>query len=127
MDTEDDFDAVWGRMTDPANAPDESTDPAGADGHMIDDPGPPLRVTILIEAEKVPVAPWAQGWRVGAAGPSEGHVTMLFEHDIDASPVSQLAAVTGLLGTISAAQLKLVWWAIQTRGRFPGEPTTTPT
>jgi len=91
------------------------------------DPGPPIRVVMVVVADTVPVAPWAQGWRVGATEPADGHVTMLFEHDVHDSPVAQLAAVTGLLGTIKAAHLEVIWWTIQTRAPFPGEVPEEPT
>jgi len=122
MESDGDLDDVWDKMSGPA--PDEAPvddDEGSEDGEVVEI-GPPVRVTFLIRSTKIPVAPWAQGWRVGAIGPNEeGHVTLICEHDIDLSPVAQLSAVTGLLGTIKQAQLDLVWWAIQTRGPFPGE------
>jgi hypothetical protein len=124
MTSEDDFDAAWDRLADSeSEAQPSAEDQAAAAGI---DVGPPIRVTVVIRAETVPVAPWAQGWRIAAAGPHDGLLSMLFEQDTDDSPVAQLAAVTGLLSTIKSAQLDLVWWAIQTRGPFPGEePTAT--
>jgi hypothetical protein len=81
------------------------------------DVGPPIRATFVIKSDKLPVAPWAQGWTVGAIGPTDdGHVTLVCEHDMDASPVAQLSAITGILGTLKQAQLEVVWWAMQTRG-----------
>jgi hypothetical protein len=73
----------------------------------------------VVRADKVPVAPWAQGWQVYSAGPIDGMVTLIFEHEIDTNPAHQLAAVTGLLGTIQHARLDTVWWVIQTRGPLP--------
>lgn len=86
------------------------------------DPGAPIRVTVVLRSESIPVAPWAQGWRIGAIGPAEGHVTLFCEHDIDVSPVAQLSAITGLLGTIKQARLDVAWWAIQSRGPIEVEP-----
>lgn len=123
MSSDDDFDSVWGRMAD-ADAPvaEDGVQPA----EQGFDAGAPVRVTILLRADSVPVAPWAQGWRLAAAGPIDGHVTLAFEHDIDAEPVAQLAAVTGLLKTIRAAQLDIAWWAFQLRGPFPEEQRASP-
>jgi hypothetical protein len=112
-------DELWGRIGGPA-----PQDPAGApDGEHETPPeqpaidlGPPVRATFLLRSDKVPVAPWAQGWRVGSIGPENGHVTLVCEHDIDLSPVAQLSAITGILGTLKQAQLEIVWWTIQTRG-----------
>jgi hypothetical protein len=122
MAEEDDFESVWSRMSEA-----EGDAPGAADGPATEQPmpptpeqlGPPIRVTLVVESESVPVAPWAQGWRVGAVGPIEGHVTMLFEHDVDIDPAAQLSAIVGLLGTVKAARLKLVWWVVQTRGPIP--------
>ena len=129
---DDDFDAAWDKMSDAANRdeahpadPPPSTESSTADATPLEiDPGPPVRVLVVIRADSVPVAPWAQGWRIAAAGPQDGLLSMQFDHDADASPVAQLAAITGLLGTLRAAQLDLVWWTIQTRGPFPGEESS---
>lgn len=125
MDSDGDIDDVWDKLTDDGR--DDDADAAGDDDtssveEVAVDLGPPVRVTFVVRATGIPVAPWAQGWRVGALGPdADGNVTLICEHDIDLSPVAQLSAVTGLLGTIKQAQLDLVWWAIQSRGPFPGE------
>jgi len=120
MSTDEDFDAVWNRMSDATSEAATEGGPQDLeDGEELLEIGPPVRVTLVIESASVPVAPWAQGWRVAAAGPIEGHVTLLFEHDIVDSPVAQLAAVTGLLSTVKHAQLEPIWWAIQTRGPLP--------
>jgi hypothetical protein len=115
---DDELDDVWDKVGGAAPDADETV---GADG---DDEGievgPPIRVTIVVKADTIPVAPWAQGWSIGAIGPHEGHVTLVCEHEMDQSPVAQLSAITGILGTVKQAQLDLVWWAIQTRG--PLEP-----
>lgn len=109
-------------MNDDDAAPDDDLggeDVWGASGdeeQVVVDLGPPVRATFLIRADKVPVAPWAQGWRVGSIGPENGHVTLVCEHDIDLSPVAQLSAITGILGTLKQAQLDVVWWTMQTRG-----------
>lgn len=103
----DDLDDVWDKV---GGAAPEQEEP-------VVDMGPPIRATFVIRSEKIPVAPWAQGWSVGALGPTpDGHVTLVCEHDMDASPVAQLSAITGLLSTIKQAKLDLVWWAMQTRG-----------
>ncbi|MCW2926743.1 MAG: hypothetical protein JWM86_711 [Thermoleophilia bacterium] len=113
-DDQDLGDDVWDKLGGPT--------PAAGDGEpdtanqVVVDVGPPVRATFVIRAERVPIAPWAQGWRVGSIGPEGGHVTLVCEHDIEDSPVAQLAAVTGLLGTIKQARLEVVWWTIQTRG-----------
>lgn len=112
--SDDDLDDVWDRVGGPTPEP-EAGASAADDGEVVD-LGPPLRASFLIRADKVPVAPWAQGWRVGAIGPENGHVTIVAEHDIDLSPVAQLSAVTGFLGTLKHAQLEVVWWTIQARG-----------
>ena len=127
--TDDDFDAAWGRINDPAADPVAGDQPAAADAVSGGDgqgAGPPVRVTLLVKADRVPVAPWAQGWRIGSIGPVEGHVTLICEHDIDASPIAQLAAITGLLSTVKQAQLDVAWWAIQSRAPFPGEAVEEP-
>lgn len=118
MAAEDDFDSVWDRMTDSTDA--ETQAPAPGPGPEID-LGPPIRVTMVIRAAAVPVAPWAQGWRIGALEPHDGHVTLMFEHEISDSPVAQLAAVTGLLGTVKAARLDIAWWLIHARGPLDDE------
>lgn len=100
---------VWG-----VHEAEDAADPS--DEQVVVDLGPAVRATFLIRADKVPVAPWAQGWRVGSIGPENGHVTLVCEHDIDRSPVAQLSAITGILGTIKQAQLDVVWWTVQTRG-----------
>lgn len=107
---EDELGDVWGSIGGPT--------PVGSDEDEVPvvDMGPPVRATFLVRADKVPVAPWAQGWRVGTIGPEGGHVTIVCEHDIDLSPVAQLSAVTGILGTLRQAKLDVVWWTIQTRG-----------
>lgn len=105
----DDLDDVWEKLG-------GATPPPGQDAEPAIDIGPPVRVTFLVRADTVPVAPWAQGWRVGTIGPEGGHVTIVCEHDIDLSPVAQLSAVTGILGTLKQAQLEVVWWTIQARG-----------
>jgi hypothetical protein len=132
MISDDSFDSAWDRLAD-ADEPTPATPTEGAAGEapggggdQLVDPGPPIRVTMVLAADKVPVAPWAQGWRVGAIGPVEGHVTMLFEHDVSDSPVAQLAAITGLLGTIKQARLEVAWWAIQSRAPIPGEEPEAP-
>lgn len=110
--TDDELDDVWDKLGGPApeGAAEEESEEASIEI------GPPLRVTFLVRAEKVPVAPWAQGWRVGSIGPEGGHVTLVCEHDIDLSPVAQLSAVTGILGTLKQAKLEIVWWTVQARG-----------
>ena len=103
----DDLDDVWDKVGGATPEPEEP----------VVDMGPPIRATFVIKSDRIPVAPWAQGWTVGALGPTpDGHVTLVCEHDMDASPVAQLSAITGMLGTIKHAQLELVWWAMQTRG-----------
>jgi hypothetical protein len=105
----DDLDDVWDKVG-------GATPEVDPDGEVID-MGPPIRVTFVIKSDKIPVAPWAQGWSVGALGPTpDGHVTLVCEHAMDASPVAQLSAITGMLSTIKQAHLDLVWWAMQTRG-----------
>lgn len=117
----DELDDVWDRLG--GADPGEGTAADEQDAVAAVDLGPPLRVTFVIRADKVPVAPWAQGWRVGTIGPEGGHVTIVCEHEIDLSPVAQLSAVTGLLGTVKQAQLDLVWWTIQARGPIDlGQP-----
>ncbi len=107
---DDELDDVWDKVGGAAPEPEP-------DAAQVVDMGPPIRATFILRADKVPVAPWAQGWTVGAIGPTpDGHVTLVCEHDLDASPVAQLSAITGILGTIKQAQLEVVWWAIQTRG-----------
>lgn len=105
---------LWDRIGGPA------PEPGSGDDHVEEqvtvDIGPPVRATFLVRSDKVPVAPWAQGWRVGTIGPENGHVTIVCEHDIDLSPVAQLSAITGILGTLKQAQLDVVWWTFQTRG-----------
>jgi hypothetical protein len=112
----DDLDDVWDKVggATPEPEPEE----------QVIDMGPPIRATFVIKADRIPVAPWAQGWSVGALGPTpDGHVTLVCEHDMDASPVAQLSAITGILGTLKQAQLDVVWWAMQTRGPLKeGEP-----
>lgn len=111
-------DDLWGKIGGPAPEDGDaaaSAGPAPEPGAEVDI-GPPVRATFLVRSDKVPVAPWAQGWRVGTIGPEGGHVTIVCEHDIDLSPVAQLSAVTGILGTLKQAQLEVVWWTIQTRG-----------
>lgn len=119
MHADDDLgDDVWDKLSGPAPEPtagDDEPDDAGSE-QVVVDVGPPVRATFVVRADRVPVAPWAQGWRVGSIGPEGGHVTLVCEHDMDLSPVAQLSAVTGLLGTIKQAQLDVVWWTIQTRG-----------
>lgn len=124
MTAEDNFDSVWDRMSEstPPEPAAEEQEQAGELG----DAGPPIRITVVVKADAVPVAPWPQGWRIGVAGPIEGHVTLLFENDVDESPIAQLASVTGVLGTLKAAKLDLVWWAVQTRGPLPGEERSEP-
>ncbi len=109
-------DELWDRIG--GAAPDDASAGEGAEGdaQQAIDIGPPVRATFLLRSDTVPVAPWAQGWRVGAIGPENGHVTIVCEHDIDLSPVAQLSAITGILGTLKQAQLEIVWWTIQTRG-----------
>lgn len=117
---DDELDDVWDKMSGPVPEQPEAGDEPDQPEVEI---GPPVRVTLVIRAEKVPVAPWAQGWSVGSIGPSEGHVTLVCEHAIELSPVAQLSAITGLLGTVKQARLDLAWWAIQTRGPLePAEP-----
>lgn len=117
----DDLDDVWDKMTEPRD--DEDADAEEAEAEVVD-VGPPVRATFLVRADAVPVAPWAQGWRVGTIGPEGGHVTIVCEHDIDLSPVAQLSAVTGILSTLKQAQLDVVWWTIQARGPLElGEAT----
>lgn len=112
---EDDLDDdVWGRIGGPA--PEQPADEPPAEDEPVVEIGPPVRATFLVRSDKIPVAPWAQGWRVGTIGPEGGHVTIVCEHDIDLSPVAQLSAVTGILGTLKQAQLDVVWWTIQARG-----------
>lgn len=106
-------DDVWDKVSGPTPPPEHDEQPPV-------DIGPPVRATFLVRSETVPVAPWAQDWRVGTIGPEGGHVTIVCEHDIDLSPVAQLSAVTGILGTLKQARLDVVWWTIQTRG--PLEP-----
>jgi hypothetical protein len=129
MDSDEDIDDVWDRLTDGAGDHDHAgASDEEAEAVEIIDVGSPVRVTMVIHADRVPVVPWAQGWRVGAIGPDEdGDITLICEHDIDLSPVAQLSAVTGLLGSIKAAQLELSWWAIQTRAALPGEHPPEPT
>jgi hypothetical protein len=110
---DDELGDVWDKVGGDAPEPDAAD--TGAEQVEVD-MGPPVRVTFIIKAERIPVAPWAQGWRVGAIGPEGGHVTLVCEHDIDLSPVAQLSAVTGLLGTLKQAQLEVMWWTIQSRG-----------
>ena len=110
---EDELGDVWDRV---GGAAPESAPEPNEDSMQEVDIGPPVRATFLVRSETVPVAPWAQGWRVGTIGPDGGHVTIVCEHDIDLSPVAQLSAVTGILGTLKQAQLDVVWWTIQTRG-----------
>ncbi len=108
-------DDLWDRIGGPT--PPQPEQPSDEDDEpVVVDLGPAVRATFLIRAEKVPVAPWAQGWRVGSIGPENGHVTLVCEHDIDLSPVAQLSAITGILGTLKSAQLDVVWWTMQTRG-----------
>jgi hypothetical protein len=105
---------LWDRIGGPTPAPEDGP---SEDGEQVQvDLGPPVRVTFLLRSDSVPVAPWAQGWRVGTIGPENGHVTLVCEHDIDLSPVAQLSAITGILGTLKQAQLEVVWWTIQARG-----------
>jgi hypothetical protein len=111
-------DDLWSKIGGPTP---DAPGPDGADGTEGDespavDLGPPVRATFLLRVDKVPVAPWAQGWRVGSIGPENGHVTLVCEHDIDLSPVAQLSAITGILGTLKQAHLEIVWWTMQTRG-----------
>jgi hypothetical protein len=117
MSDEDLGDDLWNKIGGPtpdASAADESI---GDDSEQpAVDLGPPVRATFLLRSDSVPVAPWAQGWRVGSIGPENGHVTLVCEHDIDLSPVAQLSAITGILGTLKQAQLEIVWWTMQTRG-----------
>jgi len=124
-DQHDDFGDAWDRMSEQAAGPGEMGEGAEGDDGLVD-AGPPVRVTLVLRAESIPVAPWAQGWAIRAAGPIDGHVTLLCEHDVHASPVAQLAAVTGLLSTVKQAQLQLEWWAIQTRAPLPGEHDAAP-
>lgn len=114
----DDLDDVWDKVGGAAPEPE-------VDDAEVVDFGPPIRVTFVIRANSIPVAPWAQGWKVGAIGPTDdGHVTLVCEHDMEASPVAQLSAITGMLGTLKQAHLEIVWWAMQTRGPLEetGEP-----
>jgi len=111
-------DDMWDRVSGHG----ESDEGSAADEAVVD-PGPPVRVTIVIRSETIPVAPWAQGWRIGALGPVDGFITLICEHDVELSPVAQLSAITGLLGTVKQAQLDLVWWAIQTRGPIEAPAT----
>lgn len=128
MTSDDDIDDVWDKLNKalPEGEPGDS-DESGASSEEgeefeVAELGPPVRVTLLIQAESVPIAPWAQGWRIGAIGPDvDGHVTLICEHDIDLSPVAQLSAIAGLLGSVKTARLELLWWAIQARAPFPGE------
>ncbi len=116
MEMSDDFDDAWGKMMSseaPAAPPD--------DAPAVPELGAAVQVTVVVRAERVPVAPWAQGWRIGSAGPVDGMVTMVFEHDVDDSPVTQLAAITGLWSTIKSARLDVVWWAIQTHAAVPSD------
>ena len=121
MDDGDLDDELWGKLggaaDDAASEADADPDEANLDVEV----GPPIRVTFVVKADKVPVAPWAQGWRIGAMGPTDGQVMLVCEHDIDLSPVAQLSAITGLLGTIKQARLDVTWWAIQTRGPLETE------
>lgn len=110
--TDDELDDVWDKLGGPAPEEVAGEEPEEAAIEI----GPPLRVTFLVRADTVPVAPWAQGWRVGSIGPEGGHVTLVCEHDIDLSPVAQLSAVTGILGTLKQARLEIVWWTVQARG-----------
>ncbi|MCB0879995.1 MAG: hypothetical protein KDC46_13575 [Thermoleophilia bacterium] len=115
MDDDDLGDDTWDKIG--GAAPNEESGDATADEEpQVIDMGPPVRATFLVRADSVPVAPWPQGWRVGAIGPENGHVTLVTENDIDLSPVAQLSAITGVLGTLKNAQLDVVWWTIQTRG-----------
>lgn len=112
MTMDDELDDVWDKV---GGAPEPEPEPE-PEGEVVE-LGPPIRVSFVVRADRIPVAPWAQGWRVGAIGPTEdGHVTLVCEHDMDASPVAQLSAITGILGTLKQAQLDVVWWAMQTRG-----------
>lgn len=126
MNENDDFDSAWDRMS--SGAPDRDTSATAgesaeggddSDGEQTIEAGPPLQVSIVIKADKVPVAPWAQGWQVGSIGPIDGLVTMVFVHEIVDSPVAQLSAITGLLSTVKAAALEIVWWGFQARGPLP--------
>lgn len=127
MTGDDDIDDVWDKLNQPAPSGEgEDTMPEEDEEEYeemeVAELGPPVRVTLLIKSDSVPIAPWAQGWRIGAIGPDvDGHVTLICEHDIDVSPVAQLSAVAGLLGSVKQAQLDLLWWAIQARAPFPGE------
>jgi hypothetical protein len=134
MTSDDDIDDVWDKLNHPTSGgpsgdgdradPDDMADSDEELEIEVAELGPPVRVTLLIKAATVPIAPWAQGWRIGAIGPDvDGHVTLICEHDIDLSPVAQLSAVAGLLGSVKTAQLDLLWWAIQARAPFPGEGT----
>ena len=118
---EGDIDDAWDRIGGPA----PEGDGDGGDGideeQLAAQLGPPIRATFVIKADKVPVAPWPQEWRVGSLGPQDGHVTLVAEHDMEASPVAQLSAITGILGTLKQAQLEIAWWAIQTRGPLGDE------
>lgn len=115
-DMSDDLDDVWDKVggADPEPNVDASGTPTPEE--VAAAMGPPIRATFVVRADEVPVAPWAQGWTVGAIGPNDGHVTLVCEHDMDASPVAQLSAITGILSTLKQAQLQVVFWAIQTRG-----------
>ena len=113
---EDDLgDELWEKIGGDAGDATGDVDEVG-DAEQAIDIGPPIRATFLLRSDSVPVAPWPQGWRVGSIGPENGHVTLVTEHDIDLSPVAQLSAITGILGTLKNAQLEVVWWTIQTRG-----------
>jgi hypothetical protein len=122
---DDEFDAAWDRAMDPDSEPtDGDTDEAAGEDPLAAEP--PIRVTVVVRADSVPIAPWPQGWRVLVAGPMSGHVTLLFDHEIDVSPVAQLAAVTGLLAILKGARLEIAWWAIQARGPLPSDESDQP-
>lgn len=113
---EDLGDDLWSKIGGPTPELDVDGDGEDTGEQVAIEMGPPVRATFLVRADKVPVAPWAQGWRVGTIGPENGHVTIVCEHDIDLSPVAQLSAITGILGTLKQARLEIVWWTMQTRG-----------
>ncbi|MEO6867620.1 MAG: hypothetical protein ABI200_06330 [Gaiellales bacterium] len=107
MSDDDLNDDLWDKISGPTPEEGDDDENDAAQGGV--DLGPPVRVTFLLRADKVPVAPWASGWRIGVIGPENGHLTLVCEHDIDLSPVAQLSAVTGILGTIKQARLDVVW------------------
>ena len=119
---DDDIDDVWDRIGGAAGDG-EAADPAEAEaGPEAQQLPPPLLVTVVLATDTVPVAPWAQGWRIGAVGPQDGLVTLVCQHDQGDHPVAQLSAVAGLLNTIKQAKLEIVQWAIQVYGPIESAP-----